>query len=185
MDSRNPYSQSCLMENKPIPLNATGQAVTAPEWTAKVDTLKGRARELAEASIPESTRRAYQGALQRLSDTLDGRKATDARLAAGRFQARVMGQPSPIGPATERVLAGIRRQGRERGRGQVAGVRDAAIVSVMSDALLRVGEVAALAVVIRGGDLVFSLGQGERGRGVQAFHLPKVFRSSPAPQPFI
>ena len=155
-----------------------------------LDRLHGRARELAQASLSENTRLAYQGALQRLSDALAGRPPTDARLAAYltslheggkspavaaqvvaavRFQARLMGQETPVGPASERVLAGIRREGRERGRGQVAGItwnqadtvaavasndggkslaglRDAAIVSLMSDALLRVGELAVLQV---------------------------------------
>ena len=154
-----------------------------------VDRLQGRARELARASLSQNTRIAYQGALRRLSDALEGRPVTDTALAAYltslheagkspavagqvaaavRFQARVMGQEPPIGPATERVLAGLRREGRDRGRGQVKGItwnqadtvaaiaatggqslsglRDAAIVAVMSDALLRVGEVAALQV---------------------------------------
>ncbi len=89
-------------------------------------------------------------------------------VAAVRFTARASGRTSPIGPASERVLAGIRREGRERGRGQVVGVRweqadaaaaiaaqeqggasvagarDAAILVVMSDAMLRVSECAAL-----------------------------------------
>ena len=88
--------------------------------------------------------------------------------AAVRFQMKLAGKPSPVGPATERVLRGFRRKGVERGRGQVAGVRweqadaaaaaaandgrsvkglrDAAIVAVMSDAMLRVSEAAALHV---------------------------------------
>ena len=72
-----------------------------------------------------------------------------------------------MGPATDRVLAGFRREGRKRGRGQVEGIswemadiiaalitavepgslaafRDAALISIMSDAMLRVSEVAAL-----------------------------------------
>ena len=68
---------------------------------------------------------------------------------------------SVVGPMTERVLAGARREGKERGRGQVAaitrehlavmvrdaerkdtlaGARDAALFRVMSDALLRISE---------------------------------------------
>ena len=88
--------------------------------------------------------------------------------AAVRFQMKLAGKPSPVGPATERVLRGFRRKGADRGRGQVAGVRweqadaaaaaaandgrsvkglrDAAIVAVMSDAMLRVSEAAALHV---------------------------------------
>ncbi|MDE0005221.1 MAG: tyrosine-type recombinase/integrase [Rhodospirillaceae bacterium] len=88
-------------------------------------------------------------------------------VAALRFRAKLNGRPSPVGAAAERVLAGFRRMASERGRGQVAGMRweqadraasmaersggpaglrDAAIISVASDALLRVSEVAALDV---------------------------------------
>ena len=177
------------MESKTTPQGTAKPNALAVRATGTIDRLQGRARELAQASLSENTRLAYQGALQRLSDALGGRQATDARLAAYltslhdggkspavaaqvvaavRFQARLMGQETPLGPASERVLAGIRREGRERGRGQVAGItwnqadtvaavasnggqslaglRDAAIVSLMSDALLRVGELAVLQV---------------------------------------
>lgn len=88
-------------------------------------------------------------------------------VAALRFRARLGGRPSPVGAAAERVLAGFRRLASERGRGQVtgvrweqadraasmaersgslAGLRDAAIISVASDALLRVSEISALDV---------------------------------------
>ena len=89
-------------------------------------------------------------------------------VAAVRFQVRVTGSDSPVGAATDRVLAGFRRAGSDRGRGQVAGVRwgqadaaaavagnggesihglrDAAILAVASDAMLRVSELAALRV---------------------------------------
>ena len=101
-------------------------------------------RELAAASVSANTRRAYEGALDRLRDWLDGRTLDDATLAeyladrfeaghspaaagqvvaAVRFYAKLGGQSSPVGPATERVLAGFRREGRARGRGQVVGVR--------------------------------------------------------------
>ena len=168
---------------------STRNRTPAVSETGPIDRLRGRARELARASLSENTRLAYRGALQRLAGALGGHPATDAGVAAYlaslheggqspavasmvvsavRFQARLMGQAPPVGPATERVLAGIRREGRERGRGQVSGInwnqadtvaavaagggqsltglRDAAIVAAMSDALLRVGELAALQV---------------------------------------
>jgi integrase len=98
-----------------------------------------------------------------------GRSAACAAMlvAALRFRARLRGCPSPVGAATTRVLAGFRRLARGRGRGKVtgvrweqadraaemaeqsgnlAGLRDAAIVAVASDAMLRVSEVAALDV---------------------------------------
>lgn len=98
-----------------------------------------------------------------------GRSAACASLAVAalRFRAKLHGWPSPVGAAATRVLAGFRRLAAERGRGQVvgvgweqadrvvamaeqpgnmAGLRDAAIVAVASDALLRVSEIAALDV---------------------------------------
>ena len=98
-----------------------------------------------------------------------GRSTACAALAVAalRFRARLSGHPSPVGAAAARVLAGFRRLAGGRGRGQVAGVgweqadraaeiaeesgslrglRDAAIVAVASDALLRVSEIAALDV---------------------------------------
>lgn len=43
-------------------------------------------------------------------------------VAALRFRAKLGGTASPTGPGTERVLSGIRRLGRDRGRGQVTDV---------------------------------------------------------------
>ncbi len=138
------------------------------------------AAELAKASMAQNTRRSYEQALRGFEGS--GRPETDAgvaaylgdlygqgrsaamaamAIAALRFRARLMGRVSPVGPAAERVLAGFRRLTRERGCGNVAGMRweeadracelaeragdisglrDAAIVAVASDALLRVSE---------------------------------------------
>ena len=163
--------------------------------------LAAAASELAGASLSASTRRVYAGALARLDAALDGAPLEDVYLAAYiamlfatgkspatlaqvvaavRLRAKLAGAPSPTGPATDRMLAGARRKGRRRGRGQVTGVRweqadavaavaardggrgdgargdgsrndisltalrDAAIIAVMSDAMLRVSELAAL-----------------------------------------
>ena len=144
------------------------------------------ASDLVRASIAENTRRAYEAALRGFEDSgypetdagvaayltglfEKGRSAACASMAVAalRFRARLHGRSSPVGPSALRALAGFRRLGSERGRGQVAGVRweeadlaaslaegtgtlggvrDAAIVAVASDALLRVSEVAALDV---------------------------------------
>ena len=89
--------------------------------------------------------------------------------AALQFAARLSGEESPIGVLTERTMAGIRRAGRGRGTGQVTGItfmetkfltaqiarvgvrgiRDAAMFSMMSDCMLRVGEL----VAVRPGDV--------------------------------
>jgi len=143
------------------------------------------------ASISANTRRAYTAALGRLDTWLtdmgvplsdpalaeylselfeNGKAPAVAALvvAAAKFRAKLTGMESPVGPATTRVLAGFRRAGRTRGRGQVEGVRweqadaaaalaangetklsglrDAAILAMASDALLRVSELAALTV---------------------------------------
>ena len=159
-----------------------------------VALLTPTAAELACASISNNTRRTYQSALDRLQAFLreqgqDLAHLTDRQLAeylgalheggtspasaslacaAVRFLAKTTGQPSPAGPLTGRVLAGIRRQGKDRGRGQVsgiqwsqadtaaaiasngdqdlAGLRDAGILALMSDCLLRVSEATALQV---------------------------------------
>ena len=142
------------------------------------------AADLAKASMSKNTRRVYETALRRFERS--GNPETDAGIAAYlgdlyeqghaaavaamavaalRFRAKLNDRPSPVGAASERVLAGFRRLAAERGRGQVvgvrweqadraaalaegtgtlAGLRDAAIVAVASDALLRVSEVEAL-----------------------------------------
>ncbi|MXX59155.1 MAG: tyrosine-type recombinase/integrase [Rhodothermaceae bacterium] len=90
-------------------------------------------------------------------------------LAAVRCVCRLANVESPVGPITTSVMGGVRRVGRGRGRGQVAPIRfreadmlakmieredspsspeaaarDAALVSIMSDAMLRVSELVAI-----------------------------------------
>ena len=144
-------------------------------------------RDLVLASVSENTRRAYQQALKKIDEHLGGLPLNDVSLAdyiaglhvagkspatcsqavaAVKFRAKLNGESSPAGPATDRVLSGIRRAGRDRGRGQVqgvqfaqadaaaavatddslAGLRDSALLSVASDGLLRVSEVAGIHV---------------------------------------
>ena len=89
-------------------------------------------------------------------------------VSAVRFRAKLQGLASPVGPVTTRALAGIRRAGKDRRQGQVQGVgfaaadaaaavaggdledlrglRDAALIAVGSDGLLRISEIAALQV---------------------------------------
>ena len=158
---------------------APGELGRFPETTRK---------KLLFASLSANTRRAYEGALKAFDEATAGHETTDdlvadylsGQFAAGRspstcaqivaalrFRAKLRGTRAPIGRLTERVLVGIRREGRDRGRGQVAGVgfaqatavaakaaargnlaglRDAALIDTMSDGLLRPGEAAALRI---------------------------------------
>ena len=138
-------------------------------------------QRLIQSSLSESTKARYGSALRYLHVWLNGRELTDVFLSeylafchgkgmapstmnvtvsAVRLSARLSGAPPPSYPLTERTLAGIRREGKHRGSGQVTGltfhevqflvsqiskqgvrgVRDAALFSLMSDCLLRVGE---------------------------------------------
>ena len=146
---------------------------------------------LIKASIAENTQKAYQRALHGLETWLSGRALSDALLASYLTGLHEAGKsPATIGqavaavkwqlkhqsretlnlPITQATLAGIRREGKDRGRGQVdgliwqdvervcvyaetegtiAGLRDAAMVRLMSDCLLRISEV----VTVNVGDL--------------------------------
>lgn len=142
---------------------------------------------LVKASIAENTLKAYQRALQVLETWLAGRTLSDVLLANYITQLHDTGKsPATIGqlvaavkwqlkhqsnvslqpmPITQATLAGIRRKGRDRGRGQVdgliwrdvericvyaeaegtlIGLRDSAMIRLMSDCLLRISEVVAV-----------------------------------------
>ncbi len=129
----------------------------------------------------------YENALGGFIESLRGRKASDATLAeylTARHKAGIApgsinilvqavklwekehaSAGAMVGKLTRDTLAGIRRAGKGRGRGQVkglnreqvaimatkasasnttAGTRDAALLWVMSDALLRIGEAVAI-----------------------------------------
>ena len=143
---------------------------------------------LIKASIAENTQKAYQRALQSLETWLSGRTLSDALLAnyitslheagkspatigqavaAVKWQLKHQSQETVNFPITQATLAGIRREGKDRGRGQVdgliwqdaervciyaetegtlAGLRDAAMIRLMSDCLLRISEVVAVNV---------------------------------------
>ena len=144
-------------------------------------------RELIRASIAPNTLKAYNHALTGVQSYLDGRRLTDAVLAAyitelhaekkspatiaqvvAAVKWRVRYSDSSMDfKLTDATLAGIRREGSGRGRGQVdgliwqdvervasfceaektlAGLRDAAMIRLMSDCLLRISEVVAVDV---------------------------------------
>ena len=141
--------------------------------------------------IKASTQKAYQRALQGLETWLSGRTLSDALLAnyittlheagkspatigqavaAVKWQLKHQSRETLNFPITQATLAGTRRAGKDRGRGQVdgliwqdvervcvyaetegtlTGLRDAAMIRLMSDCLLRISEV----VVVNVGDL--------------------------------
>ena len=156
------------------------------------DTLLATRQEtenLIRASIAPNTLKAYQHALVGLQTHLSDQNLEFSDNALAAYITYLHGQgraPSSISivvaavrwqlrnenkdydvPITTRTLAGIRREGRDRGRGQVtgldwqqtericafaesentiAGLRDSAMIRLMSDCLLRVSEVVAVNV---------------------------------------
>ena len=147
-------------------------------------------KALITAGVSENTLRNYRFWSREVETWLRGRSLDDGLLAAYithlhtegkspatigqavaavRWQARNAGIEI-VGEVTQRTLAGIRREGKDRGRGQVdglnwsdvervcafcemdnsiAGLRDSALIRLMSDCLLRVSE----AVAVNCGDL--------------------------------
>lgn len=154
---------------------------TAPQAALSVDT-----RKLIDASISQNTIRTYSHALKQFAEYLGERSPHDALVAdyitfrfseglapasiaaivaALRFAEKTNDAPAIIGPITRQTLKGIKRQGRDRGKGQAQGLqwtdveimarqaeredspqgkRDAAIIRLMSDGLLRISEVCAV-----------------------------------------
>ncbi len=152
--------------------------------------ISGETAELVKACIAPSTVKAYRRAMQQLEIWLDGRALSDNLVAnyitglyrdgkspatiskivaAVKWMARNNGVNAETHgfEITERTLAGMRRKGKGRGRGQVdaitwdevkricglaeaeetvAGLRDSALIRLMSDCLLRISEAVAVDV---------------------------------------
>ena len=162
-------------------VNVVESNVPAPQLPTETESL-------INASVAENTRKAYRRALHALERWLAGRSLSDELLATYITTLHKNGKsPATIGqavsavkwqlkhqpieqmnlPITLTTLAGIRRDGKQRGRGQVdgliwqdvervcvyaetegalAGLRDAAMIRLMSDCLLRISEVVAVNV---------------------------------------
>lgn len=142
-------------------------------------------RALITASVSENTLRNYRFWSREIETWLGGQTLTDGLLAAyithlhqaGKSPATISQAVAAVrwvaknngveivGEVTTRTLAGIRREGMDRGRGQVdglnwsdvervcafaemdgsvAGLRDSALIRLMSDCLLRVSEAVAV-----------------------------------------
>lgn len=141
--------------------------------------------ELIRGSVSENTLRAYNRCLDELSVWAAGQELSDEKLSdylsvlhdAGKAPSTIAQVVAAVKwrykfsqvelslPLTDSTLAGIRRAGRDRGRGQVqgltwqqvervcsfaeadntiAGLRDSAMIRLMSDGLLRVSEVSSV-----------------------------------------
>ena len=117
--------------------------VNTTEPRTTILQLPEETESLIKASIAENTLKAYQRALQSLTNWLSGRTLSDALLANYITQLHEAGKsPATIGqavaavkwqlkhqsqdtlnfPVTLATLAGIRRAGKDRGRGQVDGL---------------------------------------------------------------
>ena len=153
-------------------------------------TISTETKELIQSSIADSTLKRYQRLSQDIEAWLGGQMLNDALLAtyctelfhAGKSPATIAQVVAAakwlaknhgiqvVGEITSKTLAGIRREGKERGPGQVdgveredmlrivafaesdktiAGLRDAALIRLMSDCLLRISE----AVAVNVGDI--------------------------------
>ena len=172
------------MQNLAATQNDTALVNTDTENIAIVSKIQ----TLISASISENTLKAYQRALAKLTTWLSGRTLSDVLLAnyitemhrdgkspatiaqvvaAVKWQLKHQSQEVVNFPITQATLSGIRRDGKDRGRGQVdgliwrdvervcllaemenslAGLRDAAMIRLMSDCLLRISEVVAVDV---------------------------------------
>jgi len=127
---------------------AYGQALSALEaWLA--------GRELTDALVAEYLTLRHESKLAPSSIAMIP--------AAIQFACRWSGIESPLGLLTEEIMTAIRKEGRGRGPGQVTGItflearrlagqvaregvrgiRDAAIIALMSDCMLRIGELVA------------------------------------------
>ena len=167
-------------------------------------------KQLMASSVSQNTLRAYRRCLGKLSVWLGEQTLTDALLAeyitslhqdnktpstisqvvaAVRWRAKYLEQETLQLTLTESTLAGIRREGKNRGRGQVdgltwadvervcafaesdrtvAGLRDSAMIRLMSDCLLRVSEIVSIncgdikeTTIIIAGSKTDQLGVGE------------------------
>ena len=107
--------------------------------------LSDTARTLAAASLNANTRRAYAGALKRLDTSIGERTLDDSSLAGYLASLFTEGRAPAVAGVTraQADAASALATGDTR---TLAGLRDAAIVALASDAMLRVSEIAAIDV---------------------------------------
>ena len=162
-------------------LDEVSKAPVVSRQPSAITVVNDDTKALIASSVSENTLRNYRYWSKEIEAWLGGRSLDDGLLAeyitglhaqgkspatisqavaAVRWQARNNGVEI-VGEVTTRTLAGIRREGKDRGRGQVegltwadvervcafaemdksiAGLRDSALIRLMSDCLLRVSE---------------------------------------------
>ena len=162
-------------------LDEVSKAPVVSRQPSAITVVNDDTKALIASSVSENTERNYRYWSKAIETWLGGRSLDDGLLAeyitglhaqgkspatisqavaAVRWQARNNGVEI-VGEVTTRTLAGIRREGKDRGRGQVdgltwvdvervcafaemdgsvAGLRDSALIRLMSDCLLRVSE---------------------------------------------
>ena len=167
----------------------TQETAIVPTTESTTDLIPNQTARLVEKSFAENTLRNRRQALKQFQDWLQGREMRDGLLAEyithlfdeGKapgtisiavsavkwlLKHRNNGKPVDLS-ITAATLSGIRREGRDRGRGQrngltwrevekicavqeadgtLRGVRNSAILRVMSDGLLRISEVTELRI---------------------------------------
>ena len=170
-----------------VDTSRNAKAPIAPRQPSAITGVSDDTKALIASSVSENTLRNYRYWSKEIETWLGGRSLDDGLLAeyitglhaqdkspatisqavaAVRWQARNNGVEI-VGEVTTRTLAGIRREGKDRGRGQVdgltwvdvervcafaemdgsvAGLRDSALIRLMSDCLLRVSEAVAVDV---------------------------------------
>ena len=168
-------------------LDEVSKAPVVSRQPSAITVVNDDTKALIASSVSENTERNYRYWSKAIETWLGGRSLDDGLLAeyitglhaqgkspatisqavaAVRWQARNNGVEI-VGEVTTRTLAGIRREGKDRGRGQVdgltwsdvervcafaemdgsvAGLRDSALIRLMSDCLLRVSEAVAVNV---------------------------------------
>ena len=167
----------------------TQETAIVPTTKTTAELIPEPTARLVEKSFAQNTTRNRRHALQKFDEWLQGRQITDGLLAEyithlfdigkapGTISIAVSavkwflkhqngGTPVEL-PITTATLSGIRREGKDRGRGQrngltwrevekicavqeadgtLRGLRNSAILRVMSDGLLRISEVVALRI---------------------------------------
>ena len=161
----------------------------APTTETTTELIPGQTAELIEKSFAKNTVRNRRQALKHFDEWLNGRPCSDGLLAqyithlfdqgkapgtisimvsAVKWLLKHRNKGTPVDlPITSATLSGIRRKGRDRGRGQrngltwkevericavqesdgtLRGIRNSAILRVMSDGLLRISEVTELRI---------------------------------------